>query len=104
MTTDTAAALRAVEIDATLLLTAKHRVDGIYASDPNVHPDAPKYDFISYRQAIEQRLEVMDATAFALCEENSLPIVVFDLFAEGSIQRIIQGERLGSMVAETEPA
>lgn len=99
MTTDTAAALRAVEIDATLLLMAKHHVDGVYASDPNVHPDAAKYDFISYRQAIEQRLEVMDATAFALCEENNLPIVVFDLFAEGTIRRIIQGERIGSMVA-----
>ncbi len=100
MTTDTAAALRAVEIDATLLLMAKHHVDGVYASDPNVHPDAAKYDFISYRDAIQQRLEVMDATAFALCEENSLPIVVFDLFEEGALRRIIQGERIGSMVAE----
>jgi uridylate kinase len=100
MTTDTAAALRAVEIDATLLLMAKHHVDGVYASDPNVHPDAPKYDFLSYRRAIEERLEVMDATAFALCEENNLPIVVFDLFAEGNIKRIIQGERIGSMVAQ----
>ena len=100
MTTDTAAALRAVEIDATLLLVAKHHVDGVYASDPNVHPGAAKYDFISYRDAIGQRLEVMDATAFALCEENNLPIVVFDLFAEGNIRRIIRGERIGSMVAQ----
>ncbi len=104
MTTDTAAALRAVEIDAALLLMAKHHVDGIYASDPNVHSDAPKYDFISYRDAIGQRLEVMDATAFALCEENRLPIVVFDLFEEGSIRRIIKGQRLGTMVAEARPA
>ena len=101
MTTDTAAALRAVEIDATLLLMSKHHVDGVYASDPNINPDATKYEFVSYREAIEQRLEVMDSTALALCEENKLPIVVFDLFEEGSIRRIIRGEPHGSMVAET---
>ena len=80
---------------------AKHHVDGVYASDPNVDPGAAKFEFLTYRQALDKRLDVMDTTALSLCEENSVPIVVFDLFVEGSIQRIISGERLGSMVAET---
>ena len=104
MTTDTAAALRATEIDARVLLMAKHQVDGVYASDPNVDPNASKIEFLTYREAFDMRLEVMDTTALSLCEENKIPIVVFDLFVEGSIQRIVSGERLGSMVAESRPA
>jgi uridylate kinase len=100
MTTDTAAALRATEIEANVLLMAKHRVDGVYASDPNVDPDAPRLDFLTYRDALDRRLGVMDTTALSLCEENKIPIVVFDLFTEGSIQRIVSGERIGSLVAE----
>ena len=102
MTTDTAAALRAIEIEANILLMAKHEVDGVYASDPNVDPAAPKFEFLTYRDVLEKRLKVMDTTALSLCMDNSVPIVVFDLFAEGSIQRIIAGERLGSLVAETQ--
>ena len=103
MTTDTAAALRVTEIDAEVLLLSKHRVDGVYESDPNTNPDASRLDFITYRDAITKRLGVMDTTALSLCEENNIPIVVFDLFVEGNIERILNGERLGSLVAETEP-
>ncbi len=103
MTTDTAAALRVTEIDAEVLLMSKHRVDGVYESDPNTNPDASRLDFITYRDAITKRLGVMDTTALSLCEENNIPIVVFDLFVEGNIERILNGERLGSLVAETEP-
>lgn len=103
MTTDTAAALRAVEIDADVLLMAKHGVDGVYASDPNVHPDATKFDTLTYREALEKRLGVMDTTALSLCMENDLPIVVFDVFVPGNIERVINGEQLGSLVA-AEPA
>lgn len=102
MTTDTAAALRATEIDAKILLMAKHAVDGVYASDPNVNPDASKFEFLTYRDALEKRLEVMDTTALSLCMENNVPIIVFDLFAPGSIQRIISGEKLGSLVAASQ--
>ena len=102
MTTDTAAALRATEIDAELLVMAKHDVDGVYASDPNKYPDATKYEFVSYREAIEKRLEVMDGTAFSLCEENNIPIIVFDLFKQGNIARVLGGEKLGSLVADKE--
>ena len=101
MTTDTAAALRALEIEAEVLLMAKHQVDGVYASDPNVDPSASKFEFVTYREAMDKRLGVMDATALSLCMENSLPIVVFDLFVAGSLQRIVAGERLGSLVAES---
>ena len=101
MTTDTAAALRAIEIEAKILLMAKHEVDGVYASDPNIDPAAAKFEFLTYRDVLEKRLQIMDTTALSLCMDNSVPIVVFDLFAKGSIQRIIAGERLGSLVAET---
>lgn len=103
MTTDTAAALRVTEIDAEILLMAKHGVDGVYESDPNTNPQASRLDFITYRDAITKRLGVMDTTALSLCEENNIPIVVFDLFVEGNIQRILSGERVGSLVAESDP-
>jgi uridylate kinase len=101
MTTDTAAALRAIEIEAKIVLMAKHQTDGVYASDPNIDPDATKFDFLTYRDAMDKRLAVMDTTALSLCMENHVPIVVFDLFVQGSLGRIVSGEQLGSLVAET---
>lgn len=103
MTTDTAAALRSVEIEARVLLMAKNNVDGIYESDPNIVPDAAKIDFITHQQALERRLGVMDSTALSLCMDNDLPIIVFDLFEDEIIQKIIAGDRLGSLVASTRP-
>lgn len=99
MTTDTAAALRAIEIDADVLLMAKHRVDGVYDADPRVSPNAKKFDRISYLEALNMRLEVMDATALSLCMEHRLPIIVFDLSAPKSIVRAVLGESIGSMVS-----
>jgi uridylate kinase len=99
MTTDTAAALRAMETDADILLMAKYNVDGVYAADPKKDPSAAKYDFISYRDAMDQRLGVMDATALSLCMEHGLPIVVFDLSVPGNVVRILNGEHIGSLVA-----
>jgi uridylate kinase len=101
MTTDTAAALRAIEIDAKVLLMAKHNVDGVYASDPNENPDAEKLEQLTHLEALEKRLKVMDSTALSLCMENSLPIIVFDLFTPGNLERIIRGERVGSFVSST---
>ncbi|MBM3932865.1 MAG: UMP kinase [SAR202 cluster bacterium] len=103
MTTDTAAALRAIEINASVLLMAKHAVDGVYAADPAKDPTAPKLEFLTYRDVQERRLGVMDSTALSLCMDNQMPIVVFDLFAQGNLRRILSGERLGSLVAEKVP-
>ena len=99
MTTDTAAALRSIEIEAKVLLMAKNNVDGIYESDPNLFPSAAKIDFITHQEALQRRLRVMDATALSLCMDNDLPIIVFDLFEKGSIEKIIAGDPLGSIVA-----
>ena len=99
MTTDTAAALRAIEIDADVLLMAKHRVDGVYDADPRVSPNAKKFDRISYLEALNLHLEVMDSTALSLCMEHRLPIIVFDLSAPKSIVRAVLGEPIGSMVS-----
>lgn len=98
MTTDTAAALRAVEVGADVLLMAKHNVDGVYDDDPHRNPQARKFDRLSYIEALNRRLEVMDSTALALCMENKLPIVVFDLFRPGSLRRILTGEHVGTLV------
>ena len=83
MTTDTAAALRAVEIEAKVILMAKHDVDGVYAADPHEDPGAVKFAFLTYLDAIERRLGIMDSTALSLCMENDIPIIVFDLFRSG---------------------
>ena len=99
MTTDTAAALRSIEIEAKVLLMAKNNVDGIYEADPNLFPNAAKIDFITHQDALQRRLQVMDATALSLCMDNDLPIIVFDLFEKGSIEKIIAGDSLGSIVA-----
>jgi uridylate kinase len=101
MTTDTAAALRSIEIDANVLLMAKYAVDGVYASDPNQNPDAEKHDFVTYQEALQRRLGVMDATALSLCMENRLPIRVFDINVPDNLTRIIAGESIGSLVSDT---
>jgi uridylate kinase len=95
--TDTAAALRAMEMKADVILKAT-KVDGIYNADPMIHPDASRYDRISYLQVLEQGLNVMDATAISLCMTNQLPIVVFNLRTPGNIKRAISGEPIGSLV------
>ena len=100
MTTDTAAALRAVEIEADVLLMAKYSVDGIYDTDPNIDSQSTRYDFISYQDAIEKRLGVMDTTALSICMENDLPIRVFDITNSDNLVRIINGESIGSLVSE----
>ncbi|MEE8442871.1 MAG: UMP kinase [Dehalococcoidia bacterium] len=100
MTTDTAAALRALEIDAEVLLMAKHRVDGVYDSDPNKNPQAKKFEQLEYIEALNLRLEVMDVTALSLCMDNQLPIVVFDFFTPGTLARVLAGEPLGTMVSQ----
>lgn len=99
MTTDTAAALRAVELGAEVLLMAKHRVDGVYDADPLKVPDARRFDRLTYLDALNRRLEVMDSTALSLCMEHHLPIVVFDLQQPGSLLRAIAGEPVGTLVA-----
>jgi len=98
-TTDSAAALRAMEVKAEVLLKAT-KVDGIYDADPNVNPKATRYPRIAYREVLERGLKVMDATAISLCMDNKLPIVVFDIRQDGNIRRVIQGEPIGSVVAE----
>ena len=97
-TTDTAAALRAMEIKAEAILKGT-KVDGIYTADPNLDPQATKYDTISYLQVIERRLKVMDSTAITLCMDNKLPIVVFDLRRAGNIRKVLTGEPIGTTVS-----
>ena len=100
MTTDTAAALRAIEIEAEVLLMAKDRVDGIYDTDPTKNAHAIKFDHLTQRQAMNLGLEVMDSTAFSLCLDNRLPIVVFDLLAPRSLQRAVARESIGTIVSD----
>jgi len=96
-TTDTAAALRAMEMKAEVILKAT-KVDGIYSADPVKHPDATRYDRISYLQVLQERLQVMDATAISLCMDNKLPILVFNLKTPGNIRRVVMGEAIGTIV------
>jgi uridylate kinase len=98
-TTDTAAALRALEMHAEALLMAKNGVEGVYDADPRTSPDAKFIPEITHRQAIEQGLEVMDSTALSLCMDNELPIHVFNMDDEGNIDRIVCGERVGTLVS-----
>jgi len=98
-TTDTAAALRALEIHAEVLLMAKHGVDGVYDSDPRTNADAKFIPEVTHHEAIERRLAVMDSTALSLCMDNSLPIHVFNMDDEGNIERIVSGERVGTVVS-----
>ena len=99
MTTDTAAALRAIEVGAEVLLVAKNRVDGVYDADPLKNPEAKKFDRLTHRDALNLHLQVMDITAFSLCHENKLPIIVFDLQGQQGIKRAIFGEHVGTLVA-----
>lgn len=96
-TTDSAAALRATEIDADVVLKGT-RVDGIYDSDPEKNPNAKKYTTISYVDAISQKLNVMDQTAFTLCQENKIPIIVFDMNTPGNLMKVVNGESIGTLV------
>ena len=96
-TTDTAAALRAVEINAELLIKAT-KVDGIYDSDPKKNPDAKKFDRLTYMDALNKQLQVMDATAISLCMENHMPLMVLNLWEEGSLRKALMGEKVGTLV------
>lgn len=97
-TTDTAASLRAVEIGADVILKGT-RVDGIYDKDPEKHADAVRYETVSFKEAISQNLKVMDMTAFTLCQENNLPIIVFDMNKAGNLLNIAKGQHIGTLVS-----
>lgn len=96
--TDTAAALRALEIEAEVILMAKRGVDGVYDSDPRVHPDATRYETISYLEVLSQNLGVMDSTATSLCMDNGIPIIVFNFDEPGNIEKAICGVKIGTYV------
>ena len=96
-TTDTAASLRAIEIDADVILKGT-RVDGIYTADPEKDASATRYDSISFKEVLDKDLNVMDKTAFTLCQENKLPIIVFDMNKAGNLQQVVKGESVGTLV------
>jgi uridylate kinase len=98
--TDTAGAQRALEIGCDVLLMGKRGVDGIYDADPRTHPDAVRFDRLSYDDVISRDLKVADSTAFSLCRDNGMPIVVFEL-ADGNIARVVRGEKIGTLVTGT---
>lgn len=97
--TDTAAALRAAEIEANVILLAKN-VDGVYDKDPNKFADAKKYDKLTYMEVIEQGLQVMDTTATTLCMDNNIPILVFGISEEGNIKKVMEGQKIGTIVSK----
>ena len=101
--TDTTAALRANEIGAQIILKAT-KVDGIYDSDPKSNPDAVRYESITYTEALTKRLNVMDSTAFSLCMDNAMPIIVFDMSNPENILRAVRGEKVGTLVTDDTPA
>lgn len=96
-TTDTAAALRAAEIEAECILLAK-KVDGVYDMDPNIYPEAKKFDHLTYKEVIEKELKVMDITAITLCKDNNIPVIVFGLDGEGNILKALKGESDGTII------
>jgi uridylate kinase len=98
MSTDTASALRALEIGAEVLLMAKNGVDGVYDSDPKTNPGAVRFGNLEYLDAVNRRLEVMDSTAMTLCMDNEMPIIVFDIFERGAMGRILQGDVVGTTI------
>jgi len=98
MTTDTAAALRAIEIGAEVLLVAKNKVDGVYDADPRKNPKAKKFSRLTHKKALNLQLRVMDITAFSLCQENKLPIIVFDIQEPNGIERAICGDAIGTLI------
>lgn len=97
-TTDTAASLRAIEIEADVIIKGT-RVDGIYTADPEIVKDAVKFDTLTFAEAYKKELKVMDLTAFTLCQENNVPIVVFDINQAGNLKKIIEGETIGTLVS-----
>ena len=97
-TTDTAAALRAVEISANVLMKGT-RVDGVYTADPEKEPDAKRFDVISFAEVIEKRLKVMDSTAFTMCRDNNMPIIVFDMNVRGNLMKEIKGIKTGTLIS-----
>jgi uridylate kinase len=97
-TTDTASALRAVETGADVLLKGT-RVDGVYSADPEKDPSAVKYDKISFGEVISKRLKVMDSTAFTMCRDNNMPIIVFDMNRPGNLLKLVTGEKIGTIVS-----
>ena len=98
MSTDTASALRALEIGADVLLMAKNGVDGVYDSDPRTNPEAVRFGNLEYLDAVNRRLEVMDSTAMTLCMDNQMPIIVFDIFEKGAMSRILRGDAVGTTI------
>jgi uridylate kinase len=98
-TTDTAGSLRAIEVGADVILKGT-RVNGIYTADPEKDPTAKKYDRISFKECIDKNLKVMDMTAFTLCMENNLPIIVFDMNEPGNLQKVVMGEEIGTLVSK----
>lgn len=99
MSTDTASALRAIEIKADIMLMAKYKVDGVYSADPNKEPDAEKYGTISYRELGAKGLKVMDRTAASLCMDNKMDALVFDIFTPGNLRRAVLGEKIGTLIS-----
>jgi uridylate kinase len=102
MTTDTAAALRAIEIGAEVLLMTKNKVDGIYNADPLKNKNVRKFERLTHLEALNLRLQVMDSTALSLCLENRLPIIVFDLFTQDGLEKAVCGEPIGTLVSSEE--
>ena len=98
-TTDTAGSLRAIEIQADVILKGT-RVDGIYSADPEKYPDAVKYETVTFQECISKNLRIMDMTAFTLCMENKLPIIVFDMNEPGNLHRVVAGENVGTLVKD----
>jgi uridylate kinase len=98
-TTDTTAALRAVEIEADVILKAT-KVDGVYTADPKLDPSATKFEHLGYLEVLNRGIEVMDNTALTLCMDNNVPIVVFNLLVPGNIERVVLGEPIGTLVAD----
>lgn len=96
-TTDSTASLRAIEIEADVVLKGT-RVDGVYSADPEKNPDATKYTTITFQEVLDKGLNVMDKTAFTLCQENKLPIIVFDMNKEGNLEKLVNGEKLGTLI------
>ncbi|AFS70809.1 MULTISPECIES: UMP kinase [Exiguobacterium] len=96
--TDTTAALRAAEIEADVILMAKNNVDGVYSADPNIDPEAKKFETLSYLDVLKDGLQVMDSTATSLCMDNDIPLIVFSLMEEGNIKRVVIGDEIGTLV------
>lgn len=102
-TTDTTSTLRAMELGAEVVLMAKNKVDGVYDSDPLQNPNAKRFDHLSHMDVVEQRLQVMDATALTLCMDKGLPIVVFDIFESDNLKKLFAGERIGTLIHTEQP-